>query len=178
VVEKNLNLWQIGTEYQSLLSKLYDVETGEVNEEIDNKLTQVAATAEKKCLAVATYIQKMESEIREVAYLKEQLAKREAAYHAEVERLHHYLKTNMERTKIKEISCPYFSIKLKVNPYGTDILDEKMIPEKFMRTREIIKKETKPDRIAIKEEVLKTGQQIPGAYVSQKTQVKISIDKI
>ena len=120
----------------------------------------------------------MESDKREIDFLKEQIAARETAYIKEINRLQDYLKINMERCKIKEINCPYFTIKLKINPPSTDILDESQIPEQYMRTREIVKTEIKPDKNAIKEEVLKTGVQIPGAFVTQKTQVKISIDKL
>jgi hypothetical protein len=69
-------------------------------------------------------------------------------------------------------------LKIKNNPYSTNIVDENKIPERFMRTRIIEKKEIKPDKNAIKEEVLKTGIQIEGAIVEQKTKLEILTDKI
>lgn len=175
---KEISLYKIANEYQSLLNHLYDHETGEINQAIQEKIDELEPSAEKKCIAVASYIKKMESEKREIDFLKNELAAREKSYEKEINRLHDYLKYNMERCKIKEINCPYFTIKLKINPPSTDILDESIIPEEYMRKKEIIKTEIKPDKIAIKENVLKTGIQIPGAIVSQKTQVKISIDKL
>jgi hypothetical protein len=77
-----------------------------------------------------------------------------------------------------EVKSPFFTIRLKKNPYSTDITDASQIPIQYMNTREIVKVETKPDKNAIKEEVLKTGVQIPGANVHQKVQLQILIDKL
>lgn len=175
---QNLSLWQLGSEYQNLFSQLYDQETGEVNMEVDARLNDLVPSAEKKCLAVASFMKKLESEERELSLLQQEIENRMASYKKEINRLHDYLKTNMERCNIQEVKCPYFTIKLKKNPYSTEVFDESQLPEKFMVTREIVKVETKPDKNAIKEEVLKTGVQVPGANVSQKTKLVISIDKI
>ncbi len=79
---------------------------------------------------------------------------------------------------ITEVKCPYFTLRIKNNPYSTDIVSEKDIPEKYMKSREVIKMEVKPDKNLIKEDVLKTGIQVPGAYVAQKTKLEILTDKI
>ena len=84
----------------------------------------------------------------------------------------------MTKQGIKEIKCPFFTIKIKKNPYSTDIIDDELIPTQFMKTKEIIKVETKADKTAIKDEVLRTGEQVPGAYVYQKERLEILTDKI
>ena len=172
--EKNLILWQIKTEYQSLLSCLYDTETGEINEEVEKKLNELSDSGENKCIAIQKWILNLESEKKQIEIMEEQLALRKSAYEKEIEKRYNYLESNMKGLGIKEISCPYFKIRLKTNPPSTDILDEKLIPEKFIVTKEITKTERKPDRMAIKEEVLKTGVQVPGAFVHQKTKLEIS----
>lgn len=173
-----MNLYQIGTEYQKLLSQLYNPETGEVDTEIDAQLNALSPTAEEKCLAVAKWIKHIESEKKQIEFMKEELLRREAVFDKEIEQKFNYLKMNMERCKIDKITCPYFTIRIKTNPWSTDILDESQIPENFMRTKEIVKTERKPDKNAIKEEVLKTGVQIPGASVQQKRKLEILTDKI
>lgn len=174
----NLSLYQIGTDYQNLFSQLYDHETGEINMEVDAQISALSDTADKKCVAVASFIKKMESDKRELEFLKDEISRRESAFNKEIGKLNNYLETNMVRCGIKEIKSPYFTIRIKENPYSTDIEDESLIPEQFMKTREIVKTETKPDKNAIKEEVLKTGIQVPGAHVLRRTKLEILTDKI
>lgn len=173
-----LSLYKLGNEYQQLFSQLYDHETGEINEAVDAQLSALQPVTEKKCIAIGAYIKDLESEKREIEFLKAEIAKREAAYTKEIGKWHTYLQSNMERCGITVVKSPYFTVKLKKNPYSTDIYDEDQIPEKYMKTREIVKVEVKPDKNAIKEEVLKTGVQIPGASVQQKTKLEILTDKL
>ena len=84
----------------------------------------------------------------------------------------------MEYAGIDKIECPYFTVRIKTNPYSTDILDESLIPKDLINYKVIEKVEAKPDKTRIKEQVLKTGIQVPGACVAKKTQLKIEIDKI
>lgn len=177
-IQKSASLWQIKSDYQSLLSDLYDHETGEINQEIDLKLCELADSAENKCIAVASWIKQMQSEQSQIEYMKQEILKRESAYQKEIDKRMDYLKTNMTSFGITEVKCPYFTLRIKSNPYSTDIVSEKDIPEKYMKSREVIKMEVKPDKNLIKEDVLKTGIQVPGAYVAQKTKLEILTDKI
>ena len=175
---QSISLYHLGSEYQTLLPQLYDHETGEVNMDIDAQLNALAQTTEKKCIAVASWIESMKSEKKQIEFMKEQILKRESAYDKEINKATDYLDSNMKRCGIKEVKSPYFTIRIKNNPYSTDVFDESLLPERFMKTREIIKTETKPDKNMIKEEVLKTGEQVPGALVQQKTKLEIIVDKI
>lgn len=174
----NLSLYQLTHEHSLLLSQLYDHDTGEVNQDIEEKLSNFSQTVKDKCLSVASYIQHLESEKAQLEYLKKQIKEREAAYDAKIERMERYLKSNMEYAGIEKVECPYFTIRIKSNPYSTEILDESLIPVQFINFKEIVKIDKKPDKNAIKEQVLRTGVQVPGAYVAKKTQLKIEIDKI
>lgn len=177
-IQRNVSLWQIKSEYQNLLHNLYDYETGEINQEVDAQLNALSDTAENKCIAIASWIKHMESEKKQIDFMKEEILKREAAYEKEINKRLDYLKTNMEGCGITEVKCSYFTLKIKKNPYSTDIVNEADIPEKFMKTKEVVKIEVKPDKNAIKEEVLKTGIQVPGAQVAQKTKLEILVDKL
>lgn len=177
-VLRTISLYEIGSEYQKLLPELYDNETGEINMEIQAQIDALEESGEKKCIAVSSYIKKLEAEECEIKYMKQQILERESAYHKEIDRMHSYLKSNMLRCGISVVKSKLFTIKLKTNPYSTDIDDEEQIPERFMRTREIIKIERKPDKNAIKDEVLKTGIQVPGALVAQKLKLEIVTDKL
>lgn len=173
-----ISLYKLATEHQALLSQLYDEETGEVNEDIEIKINELMPTTESKCISVAHWIKKREAEKREIDYLKQEIIRREAAYDKEIDKWKEYLKFNMERSKIDEVSCPYFTIRIKKNPYSTEIYDETQLPSRFMSVREVKHIVKKADKIAIKEEVLNTGKQVPGAKVEQKTKIEISLDKL
>jgi len=67
---EQLKPYKLGTEDQSLLSQLYDHETGEVNQEVDAQLNELSATTEKKCIAVASWIKGMEAEKKEIEFLR------------------------------------------------------------------------------------------------------------
>ncbi len=177
-IQRKLSFWEIKNEYQGLLGQLYDPETGEVNEQVDAQLSALSVTAENKCIAVASWIKNLESEKKQIEFMKKEILEREEAYQTEIEKNLQYLKSNMENCGISEVKCQYFTIRIKQNPYSTDVFDESQVPEKFMRSREIIKIETKADKNAIKEEVLKTGVQIPGACVLRKTKLEILTDKL
>lgn len=171
----SLSLYNLGNQYQDLLNKLYDHETGEIDQDVENELNQLAPSIEKKCVAVGTWLRKIEADKRELEFVKNEIKNREESLKKEIEKWEKYLKSNMERCKITEVRCPYFTIKLKQNPYSTEIVDEALVPEKYIRKRTIIKTEVKVDKNAIKEEVLKTGVQIEGALVAKKTKLEISI---
>lgn len=174
----NISLYHLSEEYKHLLSQLYDAETGEVDQVVEARVSALLPNLEAKCIAVATWIKKLEAEKREIEYIKKELLDREATYNKEVLKYQEYLISNMEKNGISKVSCPYFTVQLKKNRHSTEIYDEFQIPAKFMRTREITKVEVKPDKEAIKEEVLRTGIQIPGAQVEQKTKLEICINKI
>lgn len=176
-IQRN-SLWNIKTEYQSLIANLYDHETGEVNEEVDKQLSALSESAENKCIAVATWIKNLEADKKQIEYMREEISKREAAYQKEIDKRLQYLQSNMESLGISEVKCPYFTLRIKKNPYSTEVFDESQIPEKYMKTKKIVKIETKADKNAIKEEFLRTGVQVPGTSVQQKKKLEILTDKI
>lgn len=176
--QRSVSLYQLSSEYQSLIPQLYDYETGEINMEVQAQIDALSDTAENKCIAIASWIKKMESDKQQIVFMKEEILKREAAYDKEINKRLDYLKTNMEGCGITEVKCAYFTLRIKKNPYSTDISDASKIPEQFIRTKKIVKTEKTPDKNAIKEEFVKTGVQVPGAFVQKKTKLEILTDKI
>ncbi len=173
---KELSLWQLTNEHQKLLSELYNFETGEINDIVQAKLDALEPNVEKKCISVSKYIQRMESEERELSYLLKEIENRKNAYEKEIEKYKNYLEYNMRTQGIKEIKCPLFTIRIKKNPYSTEITNKDEVPKEFVK--KVIKTEEVISKTLIKEEVLKTGIQVPGAYVAQKEKLEILISKI
>lgn len=179
-INSNLSLWQLTSEHQSLIDQLYDSETGELNEIVQKKIDENFPAIENKCISITNYIRKLEHEEIEVEALLDRLmaeAKtRKKAYQNKIEKLNNYLISNMERSGIKEIKCPFFTIKFQQNTYTTDIININEIPERFIK--EVVKVEIKADKNAIKQEVLLTGKQIDGANVQVTKRIKISLKDV
>ena len=176
--DTNLTLWNLTREHQKLLSELYDYTTGEVNEIVQAKIDALFPKVEDKCIAYTHYIRKLESEEQELEKLEKEVKRRRKAYEERIEAIKRRLQTGMESIGISKIECPYFSIRLRKNPYGTEIINDQEIPSHFIKVREKVTVEVSIDKARIKEEVLRTGIQVPGAYVSQKNKLEILIDKV
>jgi hypothetical protein len=73
-----------------------------------------------------------------------------------------YLRTNMEATGIKKISCPLFTITCAEGREAVAVFDEDAIPDDLMT----VKTEIKPDKLAIAKK-LKAGEEVPGAKLER-----------
>jgi hypothetical protein len=176
-MSNSLSLYHISKEYQALFAQLYDKETGEVNQKVEAQVNELLPAIEAKCINVANWIKKLEAELREVAFMEQEIKKRKEAYTAEIEHRQEYLTRELQFNRLTTLNGKYFTFQVKTNPYSTEIVDEFQIPAKFIKTKEIKRIETKPDKEAIKAEFLATGVQVPGTNVSQKTKLEILIDK-
>ena len=175
---QNLSLYKIGVEYQMLFNRLYDQETGEIDMNVQAQIDALEPSVDKKCIALGNWIKRMEADKKQIEYMKEEILKRDAAYEKEINKWTQYLHSNMTRLKMTEAECPYFTIKVKSNPYSTEITNASILPPQFIKTRTVTKTESSPDKNAIKEEVRKTGVQIPGALVHQKTKLEMITKKV
>ncbi len=156
-----MNLYEISTEYQEILSELYDDE-GNVNEQALQRLEQNDIAMEKKAIAIASFIKNMDAEREAIDSAKKAMAEREARFKKRISDLKGYLLSNMERRGINKVNCPYFEIKLKKCPLSVHIDNEDLIPDEYKRT----KVEVSPDKIKMLQE-MKVGVIIPGVSLQQ-----------
>jgi len=163
-----MNLYKIANEYQEVLSKTFDPETGEVNENAIALLDIAKGEVKEKGIAVASYIKNLEAERNAIENAKKEMAEREKRLDNRLTYLSDYLKSNMERCGINEISCPYFIVKIKKCPLSVDILNEDEIPDNYKKVKSV----TSLDKIKLKEEIL-SGAVIPGAALKQNIRLEI-----
>lgn len=161
------SLFEISSDYEEILTQLYDDED-KINEEALMKLENNTLAMEKKAIAIASYIKNLEAEREAIKLAKDQMSKREERNKKREEDLLGYLLTNMQRRGITKISCAYFDIKLKKCPCSINIIDEKLIPEEYTRT----KTQIFPDKIKMLQE-MKVGVLIPGADLQQNVKLEI-----
>jgi hypothetical protein len=163
-----MNLYKIAQDYENILANTFDPETGEINENAIALLEIAKSTVEEKSIAVASYIKNLDAERKAIEDAKKSMAEREKSLERRVEWLTNYLQSNMERCGISEIKSPYFGIKLRKCPISVDVQDEKIIPNDYKKTKEIVS----IDKLKIKEEIL-AGVVVPGATLKQNNRLEI-----
>jgi hypothetical protein len=162
----NIMLYEIASEYQYILSNFYDPETGEVDETSLAKMNDLKESLEKKCVAVACYIENVKAECQAISEAKKKMAEREAKVKKQLESLKEYLLYNMEKSELKKVTCPYFDISIRKNPPAVEVYDESAIPLDYDRV------EIKKDTAKMRQDML-NGIEIPGARLTQKNSVSI-----
>lgn len=163
-----MNLYNITTEYATLLDQIVNEETGEVNENALARLNEVKESAEQKSIALASYIQNLDAERNAIEAARQEMAKREKALQNKADYLTNYLQENMERLSITEIKCPYFQIKLKKNPVSVEVYDELSLPDDYKKSKIVVN----VDKAKIRNELL-AGVVIAGAQLKQNTRIEI-----
>jgi len=163
-----MKLFEIATQYESILSNTFDQETGVINEDALVKLDELTVTFEDKSIAVASYIKNLDAERKAIEEAKKAMAERESRLDRRVTYLTSYLQSNMERCGITEINCPYFAIKLKKCPVSVDVIDENSIPETYKKSKMLVS----VDKVKLKEEML-AGVIVQGAALKQNMRLEI-----
>jgi len=161
-------LYDIANEYQTALENIADEETGEINEQALETLNALSADLKEKGIAIASFIRNIDADREALDIESKRLAARKSQLARRIEWLNGYLKSNMEACEIQEISCPFFSIKLRKNPASVNITDEAQIPESYLK-RKVVESLDKQQMLAD----LKNGLFIPGAELKHGTRLDI-----
>jgi hypothetical protein len=163
-----MKLFEISNEYESILDQTFDKETGEINDKAIAMLNEIKSDIKDKGIAVASFIKNMDAEREAISNAKKMMAEREARLTSRVNYLTSYLQANMERCGINELSCAYFTVKLKKCPVSVFIENEKDIPEEYKKKKE----EISLDKIKLKEHI-QAGVVVPGASLKQNLRLEI-----
>lgn len=151
----SLTLYEIDERLHQALEAVYmDEETGELHGMEAVELLELVKGG--KLLSTGKYCKGLEAEYNAVKDEADKLAVRAKSMKAKLDRLHSIIFSHLKPDQvIKDAQC---EIKLHKCPPSVRILDEKLLPPGFMRT----KTTTQPDKISICE-VLKGGNKVPGA---------------
>ena len=161
-------LYDIANEYQQALEGIADEETGEISEQALETLNALSADLKEKGIAIASFIRNIDADREALDIESKRLAARKAQLARRIDWLNGYLKANMEACQIQEISCPFFSIKLRKNPASVNITDEAQVPAEYMK-RKTVESLDKAQMLAD----LKNGLFIPGAELKHGTRLDI-----
>lgn len=163
-----MKLFEIANEYQNILEETFDAETGEINQNALSKLDEITVDIKEKGIAVASFIKNIDAEREAISNAKKSMADRESKLNRRVDYLTSYLQANMERCGINEMSCAYFTVKLKKCPASVFVIDEKDIPDEYKKKKE----EISLDKVKLKEHI-QAGVVVPGASLKQNLRLEI-----
>lgn len=160
-----MKLYEISNEYEQILESCIS-EDGEISD-----IALFEGSLEKfneKAINVASYFNNLEVEADAIREAERKMAYRRQSIEKRVKFLKDYLLSNMLRCDIKQISCPYFNIKLAKNPPSVRFYNEKLIPDIFINVETV----EKIDKTAIKK-AIQAGAEVPGAKLEQELRIKI-----
>lgn len=163
-----MRLYEIANTYQKLLDQTFDQETGEVNDLVMQELENITDDMNKKGIAIASFIKNMDADEKAIDAAIDAMKRRRDQLERKQSYLKEYLLFNMERCGIKEISCPYFQIRVKKNPVSVSIDNEDEIPDEYKKVKQTIA----IDKLKLKEE-LAQGVVVQGAKLTQSLRLEI-----
>lgn len=136
---------------------------------IPPELEQALQVFEGKGIAVTAYILNCEAQADMIAEAAKRMAERAKPIKARADRLREYLKDQMKRTGITEITCPEFSAKLYLHrDASVQIFDEKQIPADYMKQP----RPPEPDKTLIKK-AIGDGFNVPSAQIVKNDRLQI-----
>lgn len=156
-----MKLHEIAKEYREVAA-LADSDDEGMAQAVLDTLEAVGGEFEQKAQALVRITLNRQSDIDALDNeIKRLQARKQAILNAEAS-FKEYLRTNMEATGIKKITCPLFSITLSQGREVVVVDDERSIPDDYMR----VKTELAPDKKAIIAK-LKAGEEVPGTHLER-----------
>lgn len=163
-----ISLYQLADTYVEAAQRLADLDLPP--EVVADTLEGMAGELEVKATNVAMFARNLEATAEAIRQAESEMAKRRQAIANRAEQIRDYLKTQMERTGIHKIECPFLRLSIRTNPPAVIIDAPSQIPAEFMRTPE--PPPPAPDKKALAV-ALKAGTEIPGCHLSTTTRIEI-----
>lgn len=143
-------------------------ESGELSDEQLNELRSIEDDPKNKAINDAAIIKNLEAEKEGIQNAINDMERRHDILSNKIERLKFDLNFHMQSNSLDKIKTPQYEIRLKMNPPGTNIFNEALIPENYIKET-IVKK---IDKIKIIEDI-KKGVEVPGVTLEQKIRIEI-----
>lgn len=158
-----MNLYEISSRYQQAFFALAECDDLPA-QVIDDTLEGIEGEIKEKAIAVASFFQNLEAEANAIYEAENRMRNRRSALEKKIASLKDYLKTNMEKTGITEITCPQFSLKIKRNPPAVCVFDEGAIPVEYKKEKTVI---------TIDKAAIKRDGGCEGAIIESSTRLEI-----
>ena len=136
---------------------------------IADTLEAIAGSIHDKAQSLADWSLDMDGNMLKIDTAIDRLVDRKKAIQKRKDSLIEYLRTNMEASGIKKITCPLFTITHVDAPDIVEITDEAALPDDYVS----VKVTSSPDKLLIKK-ALKDGYEVKGARLGKgKTSIRI-----
>ena len=162
-----ITLYEIAHEHRAMVEAL--MSTQDDAAAIADTIEAESYPLEVKAQNVAYAIRNLEASADAIKAAEKQMAERRKAIENRAQRVKEYLQTCMQIAGMTKIECPHFALTIKNNPASVEVLDEKQIPQDYMRE---IPAKFEIDKTLIKKAIA-DGFDVPGAKLTQGKRLEI-----
>ena len=163
-------IYEINAQIEDIIARMFDEvdeETGEVDPQILEELTDLQMERDQKLENIGAYIKNLKGEVEAIKKELDLLKRRAEAKKNKIEYLENLLASDLQargETK-KEFARCIISFRRSEQVV---ITDEALIPQNLMKK----KVEMTPDKVEIKN-LIKVGHEVPGAELIEKQNIQI-----
>lgn len=170
-----MSLYTIDQELKARIDSLYDQvdENGELKEvtiEDLKAIEELNQERQTKLENIALFIKNLDAEADAIKAEEESLKARRERIQRKADGLRNLMMYSLMANGDTESSSPRYHAKIRETE-ATDILNEDLIPEEFMKVK-IPDPVRNPDKVAIKK-AIKAGQEVPGAVLKVNRKLNI-----
>lgn len=164
----NITLYQLADEYVEALRAMAEMELDE--QTVADTLEGLSGELQVKATNVAMFVRNLEATADAIKAAEQQMAARRKAIENRAKRIRDYIQSQMEKTGISKIECPYFKLAIRDNPPSVVVDNADAIPEEYMRQPET--PPPAPDKKMIGD-ALKDGIEVPGVHLERSKRLEI-----
>lgn len=170
-MKTELSLYEVSSHVEQLLSRedAIDPETGEISDDLVEALDAI----QEKGASVCAYILNQQSVLSAIEVHQMRVLDRQLAILKKINGLKKYLESSMKRSGISEIKANDGTFRAQLyieRDSSVEILDEKQIPEEFMKSAK--PPPPRPSKSDISK-AIKEGRDVPGARIVKKDRLTI-----
>lgn len=159
-------LYEISAQFKELQAIANDDEMAVA---VADTLESMEGEFNEKANAIVSMVLNMDGDVEPIDSAIERLQARKKVIQNKQASLKNYLRENMERTSIKKISCPLFTITCVEGRELAYIDNEEALPDEYLS----VKTTVSPDKTAITK-ALKEGKEIEGVHLERaKSSIRI-----
>lgn len=156
-----MNLYELSQNYLAVQDMELEPET------LKDTLDSIEEAIEDKAENIAKWIRNLEADKKAFEEEEKRFKEKKQAADNRIKSLKLYLEDNMRLTGKTKFKAGFFSFAIQNNPPSVEVFDEALIPKQFL-----IEQPVKIDRAGIKE-LLKAGEEVPGAELKHSTGLRI-----
>ena len=156
-----MNLYELSQNYLAVQEMDLEPET------LKDTLDSIEEAIEVKAENIAKLIRNLEADKKAFEEEEKRFKEKKQAADNRIKSLKLYLEDNMRLTGKTKFKAGFFSFAIQNNPPSVEVFDEALLPERFL-----IEQPPKIDRAGIKE-LLKAGEEVPGAELKQTEGLRI-----